>query len=265
MSQLVDTQRSLLFRRQRFVARHRKRPVWLRLWRPFAQAMLLVGAPTMLAYWVLTAPQFTLRAVEINRLPHIDPVWVEHSLETYRGRPLVSMPMRTVERALSAHPWVASVRVNKQLPDRLQVEITEKAPAFVLREADGAAFVDATGEPIAPYSDRSPWRDLPVVEGSAEASVLATAADVRRRMTEVKAAWGDAITHVEALNDQDFVVESELLPFALIVSAPRVDEQMTALATYLGPIRRAYPDIERVDLRVAESIVVKPANAKKEE
>lgn len=260
MSHLVDTQRSLLFRRQRFVARHRKRPVWLRLWRPFAQALLLVGAPTLLVYWVLTAPQFTLREVEINRLPHIDRTWLEQRLSSYRGRPLVSMPMQTVEMNLVSHPWVAAVRVNKQLPDRLQVEIDEKDPALVLRTADGASFIDRSGGVIAPYSDRSPWRDLPVVEGSDDGYTLAAAAAVRQRLREVAPAWGEAITHIEALNDDDFVVETDSLPFALVVSAPRVSEQVTALASHLGSIRRAYPDIERVDLRVAESIVVKPAS-----
>lgn len=259
MSHLVETQRSLMFRRQRFVARHRKRPVWLRLWRPFAQALLLVGAPTMLVYWMLTAPQFTLRAVEINDLPHIDPAWIEQRLTAYRGRPLVSMPMQTVGRVLAANPWVAAVRVNKQLPDRLQVEITEKAPSFVLRRDDGAVFVDATGVIIAPYSDRSPWRDLPLVDGTEDTHTLAAAATVRRRLIELVPAWGRGLTRVEALNDRDFVVETEPLPFAIVVSAPRVSDQVTALATHLGRIRRAYPEIERVDLRVAEAIVVKPA------
>lgn len=258
MSQLVDTQRSLLFRRQRFVARHRKRPVWLRLWKPFAQALLVVGVPAALAYWVLTASQFTLRDVEASRAPHIDPAWTAERLAAWRGRPLVSMPMARVEESLASNPWVRSVRVHKQLPNRLWVEIEEKVPALVLRGPDGAEFIDRDGRVIARYSDDSPWRDLPVVEGSADPIVLANAATVLEGLTAERADWGESVVRIEALSDWDFAVETTALPFLLVVSAEEIGEQIAVASRHVQDVRHAYPQIERMDLRVAGSIVVKP-------
>ncbi len=258
MSQLVDTQRSLLFRRQRFVARHRKRPVWLRLWKPFAQATLVVGVPAALAYWVLTAPQFTLRDVESSHVPHIDPAWIAERLATWQGRPLVSMPMGRVEESLVSHPWADSVRVQKQLPNRLRVEIEERVPALVRRGPGGAEFIDRQGRAIATYSSESPWRDLPVVEGSAEPLVLANAVTVLEGLKAERTDWGESVVRIDALSDWDFAVETRVLPFLLVVSADQFREQAAAASRHLRDVRRAFPEIERMDLRVAGSIVVKP-------
>lgn len=257
MSQLVATQKSLPFRRQRFVARHRKRSILLRLARPFVKALLVVGSPTLAGYWVLTAPEFTLRSVRTNNLREVEPGWIQQRLSTHVGRPLVSMPMRSLEEQLEAHPWVASVRVNKRLPSQLQVDIQERRPVFVLRTDDGAFFVDAAGRTIAPWDGESAaWRDLPVVAGSGDHEVLAHAVAVVEELHQARPDWGAGVTRVEALNEWDFRVETSALPFALVVSAGSAAARVAELSTHLDRVRHALPEFGVADLRVPGSIVL---------
>ena len=257
MSQLVATQKSLPFRRQRFVARHRKRSIWLRLARPFAKALLVVGVPALAGYWVLTAPEFTLHSVHTNDLRHVESGWIQQRLSSYVGRPLVSLPMGPVEEQLETHPWVASVRVSKRLPSQLEVDIQERRPVFVLRSDEGAFYVDAAGRTIAPWDgESSPWRHLPVVAGSRDREVLAHAVAVVEEIHQARPDWAAGVTRVETLNDWDFRVETSALPFALVVSAGSAAQRVAELSAHLDRVSQALPEFGVADLRVAGSIVL---------
>ncbi len=264
MSQLVESQRTFPFRRRLFVARHRKRSVWLRLWKPLVKALLVVGVPTALGLWVLTAPQFTLQNVTIRGTEQIEGSWVQQRLATYQGRPLVSMPMAAVEARVSSHPWVAAVQVNKQLPSQLEVEIQEQVPWAVVRSGEGADFVDQQGHRFAPFSSTARWANLPLIEGTEEVDVLARAVAVVKQLGTVNPNWGAKVSRVEALNDWDFRIETHALPFALTVNANSVEDAIRSLSTHLGQIQREFSQIQAVDLRVSGSIVVQPETQQEE-
>lgn len=66
------------------------------------------------------------------------------------GRNCLDMNVGEVEQRLSANPWIETVTVRRELPDRLRIAVVEKVPAFWLRQGDGLYFADASGRVIAP-------------------------------------------------------------------------------------------------------------------
>ena len=55
------------------------------------------------------------------------------------------MPLDARRAALEAIPWVAQASVERALPNRIRVELTERTPVAFLRTGNQLALVDASG------------------------------------------------------------------------------------------------------------------------
>lgn len=62
----------------------------------------------------------------------------------------LEMNVGEVEDRLSDNPWIQSVTVRREFPNRLRIGVVEKVPAFWIRQGDGLYFADARGKVIAP-------------------------------------------------------------------------------------------------------------------
>ncbi len=82
-----------------------------------------------------------------------------------QGRPLmVDVDARRVSRRVEALPWVLRARTIRAWPDTVVVEVTERAPAAVVRAGVAWAVVDATGRVLDAGATRPP--DLPALNGA---------------------------------------------------------------------------------------------------
>ncbi len=66
------------------------------------------------------------------------------------GLNCMAMNVGEVESRLSNNPWVESVTVRRDFPCTLRITVTEKVPAFWIRQGNGLYFADAHGKIIAP-------------------------------------------------------------------------------------------------------------------
>src|SRR5262249_30055528 len=55
------------------------------------------------------------------------------------------IPLEVRRRQLETLPWVERATVRRALPNRIQVDITERAPIAFLREGSGLSLVDSHG------------------------------------------------------------------------------------------------------------------------
>ena len=62
-----------------------------------------------------------------------------------RGQSVLRIPLDERRRQIEAIPWVEQATVRRALPNRIEVEITERTPIAFLREANDMALVDAHG------------------------------------------------------------------------------------------------------------------------
>lgn len=223
------------------------------------RALLLVGAPGGVVLWLLYSPYFLIRDLQVDGGGRVSAAWVEDNLRPLAGRHILAVSLDGVRRRLSAHPWVASVELRRELPDRLRVLVVERQPAALLLTAAGPAFLDQAGEVIAPCPPeggrgllrvRHAWPGAVPVE-----SVLGVVAELRR----AEPAWGLAAREVEVLGEEEFKVVTAALPFPLLLRMGRVGEGAGNLRRVLPQLEERFAAVELVDLREPRRLVVRPA------
>jgi cell division protein FtsQ len=212
---------------------------------------------------VLSAPQFALREVAAQDGERVTAEWIEEALSPLRGRNLVELPLAAVEARLARHPWVEDVELRKELPARLRVAVVERRPVALLLRGGALHFADERGRPIAPVGRdgraAAAARGLLVIEAPERApDGLGRALDLAADLGRANATWAAHLTRVEVLGDRDFKVETEALPFTLLLRSGDVVEKVHRLETLLPDLARRYPAVGAVDLRFARRIVVQP-------
>jgi hypothetical protein len=117
---------------------------------------------------------FNIRTVEATETAHLQ----RDAIVTLAGLDgpvnLFRYDALAAEEALGTHPWVANARVEKRMPDRVEIHLTERLPAAVVAlgslyvvDADGQPFIRATPEqaqglPLVTGLDREQYDTNPV-------------------------------------------------------------------------------------------------------
>lgn len=252
----------LPFRRRQGAVRIRRRPLLARLAGPFAQALLLVGAPAALLFWVLASPSFALADVQVEGLTHVAPQWVDRALAPLRGCNLPRLELGEVSGRLSANPWIETVTVEKRLPRALHVAVVEKRPAALLRRDHELLYLDSAGQVIAPFDP---------ADGAADLLLVSVAAGAERELPQVFAfaselaaaapAVGTGLSEVAVLGDGDFRVFSAALPFPVLLRRGPLAHRLAVLGEWLPELRRRYPKLDAVDLRFPRRMILVPGEA----
>jgi cell division protein FtsQ len=187
------------------------------------------------------------------------------------GRSIVRVPLEERRKALESLPWVEQAGVQRVLPNRIRVDITERTPVAFLRAANELSLVDAYGM-ILERPVEGEFR-FPVVNGIGEFTPrdvreqrmklfvqfmkeielarpgaddhisevdLSDAADIRATLTGLGAASGNASPILVRFGDSDFANRYHLL-------AENVDQW-----------RASAGRVDSVDLRFARQVVVNP-------
>lgn len=249
----------LPFRRPAAAVRVRRRNRWLVLLAPLGRAAALVGAPAALAFFLFGSPTFAFARVEVVGERRVESQWVEAALAPLKGENLLRLSLPAVEKLVRANPWVAEVRLEKRLPDRLRVAVRERHPAALLRTAEGLTVLDDAGRPIAPWQPGWGIGDLLLVSlGTASEVDLGGALAIAGELARAAPSWAATLSEVEVLADDEFRLDLGALPFPLLVRAGTLGERLPTLAALLPELDRRYPAIGAVDLRFERRIVFQP-------
>lgn len=260
MSEVLGAYESPTPLRRTLPARRRRRSGVARLFAgALVRALLLVGAPGGLVVWLLYSPYFLIRDVRVEGGARVAAEWVQGELRPLVGRHVLAVSLAGVQRRLSEHPWVASVELRRELPDRLRVVVVERQPVALLATAEGRAFLDREGRVIVPcppgagqglLAVRHPFRGPVPVQ-----AVLDVVAELRR----AEPAWGLAVREVEVLGDGEYRTRGAVPPYPLLVKAGTVGEAAVNLRRVLPEIERRFAAVELLDLRQPRRLVVRPA------
>lgn len=258
------------FRRAGAPVRRKRRNPFLALLRPLAVSLGLVAVPAGLVTWVVTSPRFDLRDLAVGAgTPRIPASWMRETLASFQGGNLVLLPLGSIEDAIRRNPWVDTVEMSKELPDRLRIEVTERRPVALLEKSTGGGglvYADQEGRPIAPVGgelEAARKARLVVVsfvhrELSASDGV-AGALEVAGELGRVQPDWAAALSRIEVLGEQDFRLHTDALRFPLLVTRGQVGPKVEKLKELLPELGRRYAAIQAVDLRFSRRIVVQPA------
>lgn len=111
-------------------------------------AVVALLAMALLYRFLNTSPQLLLlkpAQVEVagNRIVTRDTVLQQFARD--RGHSVVAIPLSARRSSLEELPWVESATVQRILPNRLRVELTERTPVAFLRNGNELALIDGNG------------------------------------------------------------------------------------------------------------------------
>jgi cell division protein FtsQ len=153
---------------------------------PWVNLVALAGAVLTVAVtagrFLLYSPALRLTApeqVEVTGNQYVSRDSVVALFSPDRNHSLLSVPLDGRRAQIERISWVESARVQRILPDRIRVEVTERRPAAFLRTGSELALIDPQGV-ILERPTQGDFR-LPVVSGLGEWVSLANRA-ARMRM-----------------------------------------------------------------------------------
>jgi cell division protein FtsQ len=128
-----------------------------------------VTAAVFVGRFFLYSPQVLLLKTDQIELTGNHIVGREAVLDKFyhdRGQSVLRIPLDARRRAIEELPWVESASVQRILPNRIRVELTERTPVAFLRNATELALIDVHGVIL----DRPRGEELqfPVVTGLSE-------------------------------------------------------------------------------------------------
>ncbi len=149
---------------------------------------LVVGAFVVvtgsLHYWVTHSPRFALARIEVSGVTRMTPAEVAYRSGLPRGKNVFGIDTDATADGLRGLPWIKDVRVERSLPNRIDIHIDEEVPRAVLSmgslylaNREGRAFKAASVE-------LGEARGLPVVTGISREEYLRDRAGAERRAQE---------------------------------------------------------------------------------
>jgi cell division protein FtsQ len=107
---------------------------------------------------------FTVKDISVEGRQHTDKDQLYAAIETVSGAPILGFNPRQAEARIAKLPWVASVSVERHLPDTIFVHLTEREPMARWQHDEHIVVIDTQGKPLA---DANPdqFAALPLVVG----------------------------------------------------------------------------------------------------
>jgi cell division septal protein FtsQ len=223
--------------------------------------VLLLTALLLLAgtglYRFLGGALFTLRRFHISGNNRARTEEILTALAPWKAGNLVMLDLAPLASQLQRLPWVERVTLAKKFPDGLSVRVAERKPVALLREGGRLFFLDARGNPIAPYDARSDHAEYVLVTGerAALAEAVALLEDLRVRSPD----YFSALSEIAALPDGGFGMMDSIFRRPVRVLRWDAPEKISALVKARGLIESRGWEARAIDLRFADRIVLEGA------
>src|SRR6202041_2724816 len=99
-------------------------------------------------HFLLASQQMALvhpEQVELAGNHYVSPANVLAIFKADHGRSVLRIPLNERRQQIQAIPWVSGAIVRRALPNKIEVEITERSPIAFLRQGSDLALVDIHG------------------------------------------------------------------------------------------------------------------------
>jgi cell division protein FtsQ len=175
---------------------------------------LSVTAAVVVGRFLLYSPQVLLLKPDQIELTGNHIVSRQAVLDKFyrdRGRTVLRIPLDARRGAIEELSWVESASVQRILPNRIRVELTERTPIAFLRNGTELALIDAHGVIL----ERSQGEDLhfPIVTGLSENTPrderekrMQTYQEFMKNIDLVRSDSSDRVSEVELSNPKDLRV-----------------------------------------------------------
>jgi cell division protein FtsQ len=226
------------------------------------------------ASYLLYSPGVLLRSadqIEIQGNRFVPPEAVAEKFSADMGQSVVRVPLTERREAIEALPWVEEAHVQRVLPNRIRVEITERTPVAFLRTGSDLSLVDAQGVILDRPADGE--FKFPVIDGIGELTPMATREQHMNLyvqfMKEIERVQPGADDHVSEADISDFsdlrvtltgigAASGKGSPILVHFGDSDFGSRYHLLADSIDQWRASAGSVDSVDLRFARQVVVNP-------
>jgi cell division protein FtsQ len=134
---------------------------------------------------VIDSPRFALQRILIAPTTRITEAEIRALVDVAEGDRLLALDTDAIANALAQHPWALQVRVRRQLPSSLSIDVVERRAAAVVA-LGGLYLVDEAGRPFK-RATMEEADGLPVVTGLDRAQYVAARAAAEAAVREALA------------------------------------------------------------------------------
>jgi cell division protein FtsQ len=228
--------------------------------------------------YLLRSPAVLLASdsqIDIQGSRFVPPDVVAEKFSADMGRSVVRVPLSERRKALETIPWVEQAEVQRVLPNRIRVEITERTPVAFLRNANDLSLVDAHGV-IVERPAQAEFR-FPVVSGISESAPLegreqrmSLFVQFMREIETTQPGADDRVSEVDLSDASDLRATLTGLgpqpgsasPVLVHFGDSEFADRYRLLTQNIDQWRASAGGVDSVDLRFARQVVVNPeANA----
>lgn len=130
----------------------------------FRRSLGLVGglAIALGAVWLSQSSLFSIDSIEVAGHTRANLERALADADVYLGRPLILVQTGRVEEILEADPWVREAEISRHIPNRISIELIERAPVAAVRVGERYVVVADDGRAMR-HSDE-PVVGMAVVE-----------------------------------------------------------------------------------------------------
>ncbi|MBP1710688.1 MAG: cell division protein [Deltaproteobacteria bacterium] len=154
-------------------------------------AATVLGALFVYAYSaIMSAPYFSIREVSVRGVKELTEKDILAVAKIRMRSNILSVNTDAVAKRISENPWIKSVYVGRELPDRLVLEVQERTPVALVKQAGALYLMDVDGFVFKKLS-RADEVDLAILSG----------VDVRAKSPSVLV--GEALKLLERLSAAD--------------------------------------------------------------
>ena len=187
------------------------------------------------------------------------------------GHSVIRVPLAERRKALESFPWVEQADVQRVLPNRLRVNITERTPVAFLRTARNLSLVDSHGM-ILERPAEGDFR-FPVLSGIAESTPpeererrMNLYVEFMKQIELTQPGADDRISEVDVSDPTDLRVTlsglgsapGKVSPILVHFGDSNFGNRFHLLAENIDQWRAGAGSVDSVDLRFARQVVVNP-------
>jgi cell division protein FtsQ len=209
--------------------------------------------------------------IEIRGNRFVPPDAITEKFSADLGRSVVRVPLTERREGVESLAWVEEANVQRVMPNRIRVEVTERTPIAFLRTGSDLSLIDAQGVILDRPSEGE--FKFPVVSGITEITPTATRqqhvnlyAQFMKDIERIQPGADDHVSEADITDASDLRVTLTGLGAAAGSAAPILvhfgdsdfGNRYHLLAENIDQWRASAGSVDSVDLRFARQVVVNP-------
>jgi cell division protein FtsQ len=214
--------------------------------------------------YALSSKRLAIRRIVVTGNSRISTGEVRAVLSDLIGKNVFIADINASRRKLRALPWVAEAEIRRVFPASIAVTVAERRVAMLGRSGDDLFLIDRTGTKIADFGPEHAQFDLPIVDG------LVAGGDLLFDPERAALAWSvivalkprpdlsNRVSQIDVGDPRNVVLTLKDDPALIRIGTDHFLERLQSYDELAEALRERVPDIDYVDLRYGERVIVRP-------